>query len=98
MCSSQGAHTGSLASITGNSTMKVAPSPATESTATLPPMRSTSMRVMYRPRPVPPWVRRSEPSACENFSNMRARNFGSMPGPRSRTLTLTTASVQASTT
>ncbi len=43
---------------------------------------------MARPRPVPPWVRLIETSACENRSNSRPRLSGAMPEPVSITSTL----------
>ena len=49
---------------TGTVTVNVEPAPSSESTAMWPPCSSTMRRAMERPRPVPPFLRVSEPSAC----------------------------------
>jgi hypothetical protein len=43
--------------VTGSSTTNLAPSPASDSTRSRPPIRSVSSREMYRPSPVPPAAR-----------------------------------------
>ena len=65
---------------------KVEPTPSADSTWIVPPIISTSCLLMARPRPVPPCLRVVEPSACENFSKMRACASSLMPRPVSRHL------------
>src|SRR5581483_800776 len=56
----------------GTVTLKVAPSPGALSTAMRPFMRSTMRLEIASPRPVPPYLRVEEPSACSNSRKMRA--------------------------
>ena len=51
----------------------------------LPPIISTSRLQIVSPRPVPPYLRVVEPSACVNGWNIRAACSGVMPMPVSRT-------------
>ena len=51
---------------------KVLPSPGSLSTPTCPPISSVSRLEMARPRPVPPYLRVVEASACEKVWNRRA--------------------------
>ena len=64
---------------------KVLPWPGMDCTSMLPPIISTSRRVMVRPRPVPPYLRVTEPSAWVKAWNSRATWAWSMPMPLSRT-------------
>ena len=48
-----------------------------------PPIISQNLRVMARPRPVPPYLRVVDASACVNASNTFATCSGVMPMPES---------------
>ncbi len=63
----------------------VLPWPGVLSTHTRPPIFSTRCRVMVRPRPVPPWRRVVDMSACSNGANRRSTSSTAMPTPVSRT-------------
>ena len=63
----------------------VLPRPGSPCAPIVPPMSSTSSRQMLSPRPVPPWVRVVDESACENGSNSRSACSASMPIPVSVT-------------
>ncbi len=63
----------------------VLPMPFSLSTSISPPIISTSFLLMLNPRPVPPYFRVVELSACENAVKSRAVSSGSMPIPVSRT-------------
>lgn len=69
----------------GSSKKKVVPAPTSELKSMRPPMRSTMTREMFSPRPVPPFCRVSDESACENFWKMRLRSSSGMPEPWSLT-------------
>ena len=62
------------------------PRPTSLSTQIRPPIRSTSREAMARPRPVPPWRRVVEVSACSNISKIVAcfsrRNADARVGDR----------------
>ena len=70
-------------------TVKQAPCPGELSSVSRPPISSTSRREIASPRPVPPYLRAVEPSACENCSNIFSCNSGAIPMPVSRTLIFT---------
>lgn len=61
------------------------PRPGSLSTASRPPICSTSRMQMVSPRPVPPYRRVVEASAWENGSNSRTTSCGAMPMPVSQT-------------
>ena len=61
------------------------PQPGSLSTQMRPPIISTSLDEMLRPRPVPPYLRVVEPSACVNASKMPCCFAAGMPMPVSRT-------------
>ena len=64
---------------------KVLPLPGSLSTPTSPPISCASRRVMASPRPVPPYLRVVEASACSKASNSRGSFSGAMPMPVSCT-------------
>src|SRR4051812_20819740 len=71
---------GMAAALQAGSTMvNWAPRPGSLSTSIVPPFACTRLRQMERPRPVPLFF------VVKNGSKRRARTFGSMPGPLSRT-------------
>ena len=80
---------GIAATTNGSVNPKVAPRPGSLSTASVPPMRWTSSRAMASPRPVPPWTRVVDVSACVNAVKSCACASGVMPIPVSRTSNLT---------
>ena len=63
---------------------KVLPWPGSLSTQIRPPISSTSCDEIVRPRPVPPYCRVVEPSACSNGSKIGPLLLGGMPMPVSR--------------
>ena len=65
--------------------MKVEPSPGLLSTVISPPIMRQKCRLMARPRPVPPYLRVVEASACENSWNSRPICSCVMPIPVSVT-------------
>ncbi len=67
------------------SKMNSLPCPASLRSVMVPPISSTSWRLMARPRPLPPKRRAVEASACVKGWNSRACCSGVMPGPVSRT-------------
>ena len=69
----------------GTSNQKVAPRPGSESTPMLPPIRSTMRLQITSPRPVPPYRRVVEASACANARNRLPMLSLLMPMPVSRT-------------
>ena len=75
--------TGPEAGTSGRSNQKVEPLPCSLSTPISPPISSTSWCEIARPRPVPPYSRVVEASACENFENSRSMVSLSMPIPES---------------
>ena len=74
-----------------SSNQNVLPTPGSLVDADLPPISSTSWRVMASPRPVPPKRRVIDPSACSKARNRRSSAAGSMPMPVSITSTRTAA-------
>src|SRR5262245_46160122 len=72
---------------TGMRTLKVDPRPTADSTQIRPPWSSTIRLAMESPRPVPPFLRVLEVSACWNSSKIRCRSSWAMPGPVSATVT-----------
>src|SRR5215472_10590737 len=69
----------------GRRTVKTEPLPGSLVTVTSPPIMRASLRVMARPRPVPPYCRAVEESAWVNSSNNLACCSGVMPMPVSAT-------------
>src|SRR5258707_11182063 len=69
----------------GRRTVKTEPLPSSLVTVTSPPIMRASLRVMARPRPVPPNRCAVEASAWVNSSNSLARCSGVMPIPVSAT-------------
>ena len=69
----------------GKRTVKTEPLPGSLVTVTSPPIMRASLRVMARPRPVPPYCRAVEESAWVNSSNSFACCSGVMPMPVSDT-------------
>ena len=59
----------------------VLPAPGVLSTPIVPPIISTSRLEIASPRPVPPYLRVVELSACEKDWNNRSRASGPMPIP-----------------
>ena len=70
----------------GRSAMNTVPSPGALETVISPPKAWTSSRQMDRPRPVPPYLRVVEASACSNLEKILAACSAVMPMPVSRTL------------
>ena len=64
---------------------KMLPLPGSLSTQIRPPMRSTRRRVMVSPKPVPPYCRVVEASACVKGAKIRSWSSGAMPMPVSAT-------------
>ena len=64
---------------------KVLPLPGVLSTPMAPPINSTSRAQMARPRPVPPYFRVVELSACSNGRKIADCLSAGMPMPVSRT-------------
>ena len=64
----------------------VEPLPGVLSTPIWPPIISTSCLEIARPRPVPPYLRVVEPSACEKAWNKYGSPSGAMPMPVSVTV------------
>ena len=62
---------------------KFDPVPTALLTPIWPSIRSTNPREMASPKPVPPYLRVVEPSACENGWKMRDCAPGSKPMPES---------------
>ena len=71
--------------VAGRRMVKVEPAPGWLSTATSPPSRWQKWRVRARPRPVPPYRRVVDASACVNASNRRPSCSGVIPIPVSAT-------------
>src|SRR5215510_5826008 len=69
----------------GSRTVKTEPLPGSLATVTSPPIMRASLRVMARPRPVPPYCRAVEESAWVNSSNSLACCSGVIPMPVSAT-------------
>ena len=63
----------------------VLPAPTVLSAQILPPINSTKRFEMAKPRPVPPYLRVVETSACEKLSKMVARRSAGIPMPVSET-------------
>ena len=63
----------------------VLPEPRVLSAQILPPINSTKRFEMARPRPVPPYLRVVETSACEKLSKMAPRRSAGIPMPVSET-------------
>lgn len=61
------------------------PTPGVLTTPTSPPSRRQNRRTSVSPRPVPPWLRVDELSACSNASKMRPCASSGMPTPVSST-------------
>ena len=61
------------------------PSPGALTSRISPPSRRDSSRLIARPRPVPPYLREVEPSACWKASKMICCLSGEMPMPVSAT-------------
>src|SRR6185369_859109 len=76
----------------------VLPRPTSLSTQMRPPCKVTSRFEIARPRPVPPYRRVVELSACRNSSNTYACASGLMPTPVSATETVTHPSAAAAET
>ncbi len=93
-----GAVTGGASRHSGSSKKKVVPTSTLEVKPRLPSIRSTIAFEMARPRPVPPFWRVSDESACENFWKMRWRNSSGIPGPLSLTSTRTRPACRPSST
>ncbi len=70
---------------TGNSRVKVLPSPGVLCSKMSPPRRCARLREIDRPRPVPPYLRCVLPSAWRKASNTSACWCDAMPMPVSRT-------------
>ena len=68
-------------------TVKVLPSPGKLCTVSSPPSAVTICLEIASPRPVPPYFRVVELSACVNGWNRRASDSGQMPMPVSVTST-----------
>ena len=64
----------------------VLPFPGSLSTQSWPPIRFTIRTAILSPRPVPPYLRVVEPSACRNGSKIRAWCSDAMPIPVSCTM------------
>ncbi len=71
--------------LAGKRTVKTEPLPGSLVTVTSPPIMRASLRVMARPRPVPPYCRAVDESACVNSSKSLACCSGVMPMPVSAT-------------
>src|SRR5262249_14191744 len=71
--------------LAGRRSVKTEPLPSSLVTVTSPPIRRASLRVMAKPRPVPPYCREVEESACVNSSNNLACCSGVIPMPVSAT-------------
>ena len=65
--------------------MNVLPSPGALASLISPPSSFDSSRLIARPKPVPPYLRDVEPSACWNASKMICCLSGAMPMPVSVT-------------
>lgn len=70
----------------GKSSEKVVPLPSSLDTCSVPCIKSTSRLQMARPRPVPPYLRVVEASACMNCSKSELSFCGGIPMPVSSTL------------
>src|SRR5262249_38457540 len=90
---------GSCASTrTGTVNRNVEPDPTVDSTQIRPPCSAMIRRAIERPRPVPPFLRVLELSACWNSSKMRCWSVGAMPGPVSETETVNQPSAAVAST
>src|SRR5215831_6896455 len=69
----------------GRRTVKTEPLPGWLATVTSPPIMRASLRVIARPRPVPPWRCAVDESACVNSANSLACCSAVMPMPVSAT-------------
>src|SRR6266487_1527142 len=78
---------------TGRVKQNVDPLPGSDSTQMRPPCISMMRLAMDRLRPVPPFLRVIELSACWNSSKILARSAAAIPGPVSQTATVNTPSV-----
>src|SRR5215813_11986153 len=74
--------------LVGSVNVKVDPSPRWDSTPMRPPCSSMMRLAMARPRPVPPFLRVIEESACWNSSKILPWSASEIPGPVSRTATV----------
>src|SRR5262249_49214775 len=72
---------------TGSVNRKVEPRPSADSTQIRPPCISTMRFAIARPRPVPPFFRAVELSACWNSSKILTWSASEIPGPVSATET-----------
>src|SRR5260221_2351782 len=75
----------SESALPGRRTVKTEPLPGSLVSVTSPPIMRASLRVMARPRPVPPYCRAVEESAWVNSSNNLACCSGVIPMPVSAT-------------
>src|SRR6266568_797829 len=84
------AHVASLcrSTRTGSVNQKVEPVPRLDSTHMRPPCMSIIFLAMVRPRPVPPFFRVLELSACWNSSKTFCWSTAAIPGPVSDTATI----------
>src|SRR5215469_3513731 len=69
----------------GRRTVKTEPLPGSLATVTSPPIMRASLRVIARPRPVPPYRCAVDESACVNSANSLACCSGVLPMPVSAT-------------
>ncbi len=69
----------------GNAKLKTLPLPTTLETVISPPIIRTSLRLMARPSPVPPYLRVTVVSACEKVSKISPSLSSGMPMPESST-------------
>jgi len=74
-----------LCTIRGRRMVKVEPLPGLLSTVMSPPIKRQKCRLIASPRPVPPYLRVVEESACENSWNSRPICSSVMPMPVSVT-------------
>ena len=77
---------------------KVLPWPGRLLAPASPPIRRASWRTMARPRPVPPYWRLVELSACSKAVNSRGNTSGAMPMPVSWTSKRSSAPAAVSST
>ena len=77
-------------SSSGRSRVNTDPAPGSDDTAIVPPSSRGQLRLIDRPRPVPPYLRLVVPSACWNASKIIASLSPGMPMPVSRTANATT--------
>src|SRR6266481_1552940 len=78
---------GCRSTLSGTVKWKVDPTPRADSIQRRPPCSSTIRREIVSPRPVPPFFRVLELSACWNSSKIVCRSASEIPGPVSDTET-----------